>query len=136
MNTRKFFLSLVFITATVIIFSPTHSKARQSATVWGWCMSDTSAPTVYFGGPFDSGMTAKTPTFNALSLGRQFAEYIKGRFDTKGDPSGVTAASCGKGVNSVDQAAASQRMRDVIAQMRQQNKQVLEVSDWHYIRDE
>src|ERR1043165_1537982 len=133
---RIFFISLAFITATVIFFAPTDSKATQSATIWAWCMSDTSAPTVYFGGPFDSGITAKTPTFNALSLGRQFAEYIKGRFDTKGDPSSVTTASCGHGVNSVDQAAASQRMREVMAQLRQQNKQVLEVSDWNYIRDE
>ena len=136
MKTRIFFVSLVFITATVIFFAPTHSKATQSATIWAWCMSDTSAPTVYFGGPFDSGITAKTPTFNALSLGRQFAEYLKGRYDIKGDPSGVAAASCGHGVNSIDQVAASQRMRDVMAQMRQQNKQVLELSDWNYIRDE
>jgi len=135
-KTRIFFLSLVFITAIVIFFAPTHSKATQSATIWVWCMSDTSAPTVYFGGPFDSGITAKTPTFNALSLGRQFAEYLKGRYNTKGDPSGITAASCSHGVNSIDQAAASQRMRDVMAQMRQQNKQVFEVSDWNYIRDE
>ena len=136
MKTRIIFLSLVFIIAAVIFFAPAHSKATQSATIWVWCMSDTSAPTVYFGGPFDSGITAKTPTFNALSLGRQFAEYIKGRFDTKGDPSGISAASCGKGVNSIDQAAASQRMREVMAQLRQQNKQVLELSDWNYIRDE
>jgi hypothetical protein len=99
-------------------------------------MSDTSAPTVYFAGPFDSGMTAKAPTFNGLSLGRQFAEYIKGRFDTSGDPSGVTAASCSHGAGSVDQAAASQRMREVMAQMRQQNKEIVEVSDWNYVRDE
>jgi hypothetical protein len=32
--------------------------------------------------------------------------------------------------------AASQRMRDVMAQIRQQNKQVVEVSDWNYMRDE
>ena len=136
MKIRIFFVSLVFTTATIIFFAPAHSTATQSATIWVWCMSDTSAPIVYFGGPFDSGITAKTPTFNALSLGRQFAEYIKGRYDIKGDPKGVTAASCGHGVNSIDQAAASQRMRDVMAQMRQQNKQVLELSDWNYIRDD
>ena len=136
MNTRLIFLSLAFITVIVISFAPTHSKATQSATIWAWCMSDTSAPTVYFAGPFDSGMTARTGTFNALSLGRQFAEYLKGRFDIKGDPSGVTAASCGHGVNTLDRAAASQRMREVMAQMRQQNKQVVEVTDWDYIRDE
>jgi len=134
MHTRLLLISLLLIIASVILFDPTHSKATQSATIWAWCMSDTT-PTVYFGGPFDSGMTTKTPTFNALSLGRQFAEYLKGRYDTKGDPR-ISAASCGTGVNSTDQAAASQRMRDVMAQMRQQNQQVLEVSDWNYIRDE
>jgi len=136
MNSRIFFLSLLLVIATVILIAPTHSKATQSGTIWVWCMSDTSAPTVYFAGPFDSGITAKTPTFNALSLSRQFAEYLKGRFDTKGDPKGITAASCGHGVNSVDQAAASQRMRQVMAQMAQQNKKTVEVSDWNYVRDE
>jgi hypothetical protein len=136
MHTRLFLISLLLIIASIILCAPTHSKATQSATIWVWCMSDDSARTVYFAGPFDSGITAKTPTFNSLSLGRQFAEYIKGRYDTKGDPSGVAAASCGHGVNSIDQTAASQRMRDVMAQTRQQNKQVVEVSDWNYIRDE
>jgi hypothetical protein len=130
MNTRLFLISLLIVITVAILFAPTHSGATQSATIWAWCMSDTSAPTVYFAGPFDSGMTAKTPTFNALSLGRQFAEYVRGRFDTKGD------ASCGKGVNSVDQAAAAQRMRDVMAQLRQQNKQTVELTDWNYVRDE
>src|SRR5689334_4936113 len=119
-KTRIFFVSLVFITASVIFFAPAHSKATQSATIWVWCMSDTSAPTVYFGGPFDSGMTTKSGgMFNGLSLGRQFGEYLKGRYDTKGDPSGITAASCSRGVNSIDQAAAMQRMREVMTQMRQ-----------------
>src|ERR1044071_4745690 len=134
MHTRLFLISLLLIIASIILCAPSHSKATQSATIWAWCMSDTT-PTLYFGGPFDSGMTTKTPTFNALSLGRQFAEYLKGRYDTKGDPR-ISAASCGTGVNSTDQAAASQRMRDVMAQMRQQNQQVLEVSGWNYIRDE
>ena len=135
MNTRIFFVSLVFIIATITLFAPTHSTATQSATIWAWCMSDTSAPTVYFAGPFDSGMSAKAGTFNGLSLGRQFAEYLKGRFDTHGDPSGVTAASCSHGVNTGEQSA-SQRIREVMAQMRQQNKQIIELTDWNYMRDE
>src|ERR1044071_795389 len=136
MHTRLFLISLLLIIASIILCAPSHSKATQSGTVWAWCMSDTT-PTVYFGGPFDSGMTTKTGgMFNALSLGRQFAEYLKGRFDTNGDPRGITAASCSHGVNNIDQAAALQRMRDVMSQMRQQNKQVVEVSDWNYMRDE
>jgi hypothetical protein len=135
MNTRILFLALVFIIATIILFAPTHSKATQSATIWAWCMSDTSAPTVYFAGPFDSGMSAKSGTFNGLSLGRQFAEYLKGRFDSVIDPSAVTAASCGHGVNNGEQSAL-QRMKEIVAQMRQQNKQAVELSDWSYMRDE
>ena len=136
MNPRPVFIWLLSAIITAVLLVPAHSRATQSATIWAWCMSDTSAPTVYFGGPFDSGMTAKSGTFNALSLGRQFAEYVKGRFDTKTDPSGVSAASCGHGVNGTDQAAASQRMRELMAQLRQQNKQVVELSDWNYMRDE
>jgi hypothetical protein len=93
-------------------------------------MSNSSAPTVYFAGPFDSGMSAKAPTFNGLSLGRQFAEYVQGRYDLKGE------AACGHGASSVDQAGALQRMRQVMEQMRQQNKQTVELSDWHYLRDD
>ncbi len=93
-------------------------------------MSDTPGSTVYFAGPFDSGMSAKATTFNALSLQRQFSEYLKGRYDLNGD------AACGRGANSLDQAAAAQRMRELMAQMRQQNKQVVELSDWNYLRDE
>jgi hypothetical protein len=130
MKLRPVFISLLTAIISAILLVPTYSKATQSATIWAWCMSDTSAPTVYFGGPFDSGITAKTPTFNGLSLGRQFTEYLRGRFDIKGD------ASCSHGVNSVDQAAASQRMHDVMTQMREQNKQVVELSDWNYMRDE
>ena len=134
MNTRPLFLSLLLIIAAYIILAPAHSKATQSNTIWVWCMSDSTAPTVYFAGPFDSGITAKTPTFNSLSLARQYAEYLKGRFDISGDPSALSTASCGHGASSVNQAAASQRMRDLMAQM--QNKQVVEVSDWNYVRDE
>src|SRR5690348_7431662 len=84
-------------------FVRADSSAAQSATVWTWCMSSASAPTVYFAGPFDSGMSAKSPTFNGLSLGRQFAEYVQGRFDIKGE------AACGHGAGGVDQAGASER---------------------------
>src|ERR1051325_7081656 len=98
MQTRIFLISLVFLSFTAIVVLPAHSAATQSETVWVWCESDTSAPTVYFTGPFDSGLSARSTTFNTLSLGRQFAEYLKGRFNTKGD------ATCGKGAGSVESA--------------------------------
>lgn len=122
--------SLLVVVSTAIVFLPIHSTATQSETIWVWCASDNSAPTVYFTGPFDSGLSARSTTFNTLSIGRQFAEYLKGRFNTKGD------ATCGKGVNSVDQASALQTMRQLMAQSRSQSKQVVEVSDFKYVRDE
>src|SRR5690349_5793128 len=129
MHTRLFFILLLVLIFTAIVFLPNHSTATQSETVWVWCESDTSAPTVYFTGPFDSGLSARSTTFDTTSLGRQFAEYLKGRFNTKGN------ATCGKGI-TVDQAAALQTMRQLMAQSRSQNKQVVEVSDFKYVRDE
>ena len=130
MHTRVFVISLLVAIFTAIVFLPTHSTATQSGTIWVWCESDTSSPTVYFTGPFDSGLSARSTTFDTRSLARQFAEYLKGRFNTKGD------ATCGQGANTVDQAAALQTMRQLMAQSRSQNKQVVEVSDYKYVRDE
>lgn len=130
MHSRVFLVLPLVVIFTAIVFLPTHSTTTQSATIWVWCASDTSYPTVYFTGPFDSGLSARSTTFNTLSLARQFAEYLKGRFNAKGD------ATCGKGVDSVDQAAALQTMHQLMAQSRSQNKQVVEVSDFKYVRDE
>jgi hypothetical protein len=79
MNTRGFLISLLFVLAVVILFIPTHSSATQNGTIWSWCASDPSYPTVYFSRPFDSGMDARPRVFNGLSLGRQFTEYLKGK---------------------------------------------------------
>src|ERR1051326_6133319 len=130
MNSRVFFISLLVLIVGAMILVPKHSTATQADTVWVWCMSDTSAPTVYFTGPFDSGLSARSTTFDTTSLGRQFAEYLKGRFDTKGN------ATCGRGATGVDQPNALQTMPQLMAQQRAQNKQVVEVSDFKYVRDE
>src|SRR5690242_5739521 len=130
MRTRLFFILLLVLVFTAIVVLPNHSTATQSETVWVWCESDTSAPTVYFTGPFDSGLSVRSTTFDTTSLGRQFAEYLKGWFNTKGD------ATCGQGANTVDQSAALQTMRQLMTQARSQNKQVVELSDFKYVRDE
>jgi hypothetical protein len=130
MHTRALLISFLVIISAAFGFFPIHSTATQSDTVWVWCTSDTSAPTVYFTGPFDSGMSARSTTFDTTSLGRQFAEYLKGRFNTKGN------ATCGRGATSVDQAGALQTMHQLMAQSRSQNKQAVEVSDFKYVRDE
>ena len=68
MHTRVFLVLPLVVIFTAIVFLPTHSTATQSATIWVWCASDTSYPTVYFTGPFDSGLSARSTTFNTLSL--------------------------------------------------------------------
>src|ERR1041384_4128816 len=93
MNMRVFLFSLLVVILTAIVFLPAHSTATQSEAVWVWCESETSAPTVYFTGPFDSGLSARSTTFATTSVARQFAEYLKGRYPTRTD------ATCGRGVS-------------------------------------
>ena len=127
MNTRKFFVSLVFIISTVIIFAPAHSTATQSGTYWAWCFSDTSSPTVYYSRLFDSGINAKTQGSFAVPLGKQFGEYVNGRFDVRGD------ASCNYNFRKETVELSHDTF---LAQLRKQNKQLVEVPDWNYVRDE
>jgi len=125
MNTRLFLLPLLIV--TVILLVPTSSSATQSDTVWVWCLSDLTPTTIYYTPPFDSGMNAKS-TFNGRSLGRQFGEYVEGRFDVKG------TAGCHRG-RSGDQASALQSMEENLSSLRQMDKQLVEVRDWKYVRD-
>jgi hypothetical protein len=83
---------------------------------------------VYVSKPFDSGMK-RGPSFNGTSLGRQFAEYLRGRFDIK------TTASCST-AGTTDQPSVAQRVQNYVADLRRQNKQVVELADWNYIRDQ
>ncbi|HEY6244242.1 MAG TPA: hypothetical protein VIX17_09860 [Pyrinomonadaceae bacterium] len=127
MNTRIFFLSLVFIIATVILFAPTPSTATQSGTYWTWCWSDISLPVVYYSRLFDSGINAKVQGNFAMPLGKQFGEYVNGRFDVRGN------ASCNYNFRKETVELSHETF---LAQLRKQNKQLVEVPDWNYVRDE
>jgi hypothetical protein len=111
----------------VILFSLSVFASAQNNTMWSWCMSDSERP-VYVSKPFDSGMK-KLPSFNGTSLGQQFAEYVRGRFDIK------TTASCSSS-GGPSQAGVAERVQNYIADLRRQNKQVVELTDWNYIRDQ
>jgi hypothetical protein len=111
----------------VLFFTLSGFASAQNNTVWSWCLSDSEQP-VYVSRPFDSGMK-KGPSFNGTSLGRQFAEYLRGRFDIK------TAASCST-AGGTDQASVAQRVQNYTADLRRQNKQVVDLADWNYIRDQ
>ena len=127
MNNRIFLVSLLSIITTVILFAPTPSTAKQSGTYWTWCWSDISLPTVYYTRMFDSGINAKAQGNFAVPLGKQFAEYVNGRFDTRGD------AACNYNFRKETVALS---METFLAQLKKQNKQLVEVPDWNYVRDE
>jgi len=127
MNTRTFFLSLLFIIATVILSAPTSSTATQSGTYWTWCWSDISLPTIYYTRMFDSGISAKVQGNFAVPLGKQFGEYVYGRFDVRGD------AACNYNFRKETVALS---METFLAQLQKQNKKLVEVPDWNYMRDE
>lgn len=111
-----------------LIFSSAQLIAAQTTTTWSWCMSDTMQSVVYVSQPIDSGMNRRV-SFNGSSLGRQYGEYIHGRFDIRGN------ATCSTKMGS-DQAGVTQLELAAIADLRRQNKQVLALTDWHYIRDD
>jgi hypothetical protein len=111
----------------VIFCSAVGFASAQTNTVWSWCLSNSLQP-VYVSRPFDSGMK-RGPSFNGTSLGRQFAEYLRGRFDIK------TTASCST-AGATDQASVAQRVQNYEADLRRQNMQVVELTDWNYIRDQ
>ena len=126
MNLRVFSISLFLLISTAVVFVP--ATEAQSNTIWSFCTSDGSNPVIYFSPAFDSGMSGASAVFDGTSLGMQFTEYLKGRFDAKG------SASCtGRFYNEADLVRSRQRF---MAQMRQQNKQVVEVPEWTYVRDE
>jgi len=127
MRTQIFFLSLLFIITTVILSTPTSSTAIQSGTYWTWCWSDVSLPTVYYTRMFDSGINAKVQGNFAVPLGKQFGEYVNGRFDARGD------AACNYNFRRETVALS---METFLAQLKKQNKQLVEVPDWNYVRDE
>lgn len=129
MNLRSYLFRPTLILAILSVLLFARIAQAQPATIWSWCMSNPSERTIYFTEVFDSGMNQKA-TFNGLSLGRQFAEYAKGRLEIGGN------ASCGTGVYQRDKAEVSQRRQAVIDQLRRQNKQIIELPDWNYIRDD
>ena len=111
----------------VILFSVSAFAPAQTNTFWSWCISNSEQP-MYVSKPFDTGMK-RGPSFNGTSIGRQFAEYLRGRLDIN------TTASCSSS-GGPDQAGVAQRVQNYVADMRRQNKQVVELTDWNYIRDQ
>ena len=89
------------------------AQRTQPVIVQGFCISST-APTVYLTGVID--LQTRTAAAGALSVFRQFSEYLRGRYDFDTKPLG---AAC----------QAEQTRTTTIAQLRKEGKQIVEV-DW------
>ena len=87
------------------------AQRTQPVIVQGFCISST-APTVYLTGVID--LQTRTAAAGALSVFRQFSEYLRGRYDFDTKPLG---ASC----------QAEQTRATTIAGLRKEGKQIVNV---------
>jgi hypothetical protein len=89
------------------------AQRMQPVIVQGFCISST-APTVYVTGVVE--LQTRTAAAGALSVFRQYSEYLRGRYDFDTTPLG---ASC----------QAEQTRTATIAGLRREGKQIVQV-DW------
>src|SRR5437867_2459326 len=89
------------------------AQRTQPVIVQGFCVSST-APTVYVTGVVE--LQTRTAAAGALSVFRQFSEYLRGRYDFDTTPLGVGCQ-------------AEQTRTTTIAQLRREGKQIVQV-DW------
>ena len=115
---------------TVLVVCTPGAKT-QGGTLSVACISDPSDKVIYVSRVFDSGLSAKSPVFNAQTIAEQFGEYLKGKYDLKADPD---KSSCMHGVTT--QADVNKRLQDILSRVGREGKQIIEVSDWNYVRDE
>ena len=101
----------------------------QDTVLKSYCASDTGQPVVYFSQVFDTGLH-KYGFHDDRPLANEFNEYLKGRFDFKGNEDHPVGCPL---FDSVSQGEASKR--DFQNQMRQANKQLVEVK-WGYTPNE
>lgn len=87
------------------------AQRTQPVIVQGFCVSST-APTVYVTGVID--LQTRTAAAGALSVFRQFSEYLRGRYDFDTTPLG---AAC----------QAEQTRTTTIARLRREGKQIVDV---------
>jgi hypothetical protein len=118
-------LLVLVISAVVVVVVLTTSGSTQT-TSFGYCMSYPSGSPVYVSNAFDFG----TINLDTNPIQNEFNEYLRGRFGFRSDSS--YGAACPASWYTIAQAQNAKR--DYENQLRQQNKQIIEV-DWTYIPD-
>ena len=112
-------MTFVILERTSLSVQPAFA---QDTVLKSYCASDTGQPVVYFSEVFDTGLH-KYGFHDDQPVDNEFNEYLKGRFDFKGNETYPVGCPF---FDSVSQGEASKR--DLENQMRQANKQVVEVT--------
>ena len=119
-------VAFIMLERTSLNVQPTFA---QDAVLKSYCASDTGQPVVYFSEVFDTRLH-KYGFHDDRPIANEFNEYLKGRFDFKGNENYPVGCPL---FDSVSQGEASKR--DLQNQMRQANKQLVEVN-WGYTPNE
>ena len=109
--------------------SAVTAPVAQGFKTPGYCVSEPGGPIVYFSAFFDTKLNLPV-RFSTNVVAREFVEYLKGRYDY--NPTSNHPSSCII-LRNISEAETSKR--DLEAQMRQANKQIVQV-DWKYVVDE
>ena len=125
MTSRLRFILILF--ATISFIFVTNSAATKQNTSFVYCMSDPGSSPVYVSNVFDLGTTG---LIDRNPIQNEFNEYLRGRFEYR--TNSPFAAGCPSGGYTRQEGIATRR--DYENQLRQSNKQIVEV-DWTWVID-
>ena len=118
-------LILCVVIASVVSVHFNHNAAANKFAYFGYCATTPDQSPVYFSEVFSTGLNPNYAP-DTTDIGNDFNEYLKGRFDFKSNANYAVACLLN---NSMGQSQSDKRNYE--AQMRQANKQVIEV-EWGY----
>ena len=118
---------VLFFSVTIGFILVTNSATTHQTTSFGYCMSDPGSSPVYFSNVIDFGTTGM---IDANPVQNEFNEYLLGRFEYK--TNSAFGAQCPVSAYTMQQGIATRR--DYENQLRQSNKQIVEV-DWTWVID-
>src|SRR5262249_14729030 len=126
-NSLRFIL---FFSVTMVFILFTNSAmTKVQTTGFGFCRSNPDSSPVYFSNVIDFGTTGMIDT-NPIQ--NEFNEYLRGRFEYRTNGPGAECIGSAHAGDNRQQTNA--RRREYEDQLRQDNKQIVEV-DWTWAID-
>jgi hypothetical protein len=118
---------ILFFSVIISFIAIPNSATTKQTTLFGYCMSDPGSSPVYFSNVIDFGTNGM---IDANPIQNEFNEYLRGRFESK--TSGPFGTQCPTSAYTRQQGI--EMRRDYENQLRQSNKQIVEV-DWMWVID-